>query len=93
VIHKHIDNRLLETSGEVGQRDLRPGLDVSNYSRFEAAEAEIECVADFRARESDRFRVASTSGLVDQRPTGIAQAHHAGAFIECLACGVVASSR
>ncbi len=97
MVNKHVNDSLLEARGDIldfglSTFDFGLRLNVSNHGGLEPAEAEVERVADPRARERNRVRVAVTRELVDQRPAGVAQPHRPRALVERLARGIVTGS-
>lgn len=67
-------------------------LVVADDGGFDAAEAEVEGIAEAGAGEADGFGVAFFGEAVDYGAAGVAEADGAGGFVECFACRVVAGS-
>ena len=103
---EHVDDRLLERVGQLGdgrrrqRRAVGPGTDLiggdaqlvrdgAPRRRLEAAEAEVERLAQPGAREAALVRAGGRGGLLDGRATRVRQAEQPPDLVERLAGRVV----
>ena len=90
----HVDDRLLEARGEIGQVDVAAGrpllLHVAEHGGLQPAHREVAVAGvRHRAREADRVRVAVARHRVERGPAGEPEAQQPRHLVERLARGVV----
>ena len=93
LFHQHLDDRILEAARDIGaslfaEHTRFPHL--GQYSRFQAAETEIQIArVQHRTWKLNRLRSPAHGELCECRTTGVRQTEQFGCFIEGFAGGIV----